>query len=348
MKTIVRLLLLATILFSCSSHEEEKNPLTFTGLAMTIPYRILVGSPVLENHRNEVEQIIAQTFAEIDETYNKWNPLSELSQLNSAKAKEKIYLSKEMNEFLQRVKTIVVMTEGRYDPTIECIQTVWRKYLPLHQEPPHEELAAILPALGWHNVHIDNGLFYKDNDATQLDLSGIAKGYAVDLLIERLSAAGYPNTFVEWGGEVRAQGLHPKDRPWNIYISRFEDADPTHAIAYISLTNQAIATSGDYNQNWRVGKTRYCHIYNPKSGRPYPITDTSIASASVVAKNCFLADALATAALTFSNLTQAQVWADSVTKNHPDVAIWLMARTTEIPSKAHTLAKEPQVNQETL
>ena len=139
----------------------------------------------------------------------------------------------------------------QFDPTIEPIQQLWKNRLNEAREPGPDEIAALLPATGWNKIHIEKGLFWKDHDGCSLDLGGIAKGYCVDLLVEQLNAAGYPDVFVEWGGEIRASGRHPDKRPWNIFISRLGNSNPSLAIATIALRDQAIATSGDYMQFWK-------------------------------------------------------------------------------------------------
>jgi thiamine biosynthesis lipoprotein len=319
----------AYVFFSCSDMPKKtQEPQIFTGIAMTLPYRILVGEPADEKSREVLSTIIVRTFAEVDEIYNKWNPLSEITKLNNAKAGQKIDISFALAHFLRKVEEIVVMTDGRFDPTVETYQKIWKKYLDMGKTPPEEEVAGLAKAAGWHNIHIQNSQFYKDHDATQLDVGGITKGYAVDLLVKRIKDAGYSNVFVEWGGNVHATGLHPSGRRWSIYVSKLENINPQNAIAHISLSNQSIATSGDHIQHWKVGDVTYSHIFDSLTLQPMPITPNSVVSASVVAPSCFLADALATTALTFATSDEAKAWADAISKEMPDVAIWLISRTT--------------------
>ena len=193
-------------------------------------------------------------------------------------------------------------------------------------EPSEEEIQTILPAIGWDRVHLDAGLFSKDHDLTSLDLGGIAKGYCVDLLIERLQEAGYRHLFVEWGGEVRAAGRHPQNRPWKIFISRLGDHNPDHAVAQLDLCDQAIATSGDYMQFWRVGDKVYCHIIDPKTHRPLLCSQTSIASSSVLASTCTFADGIAKVGMMFPTLAEAQQWAEEIRAEYPETRFWFMTR----------------------
>lgn len=320
------LFLVALSLVGCGGLKERHRPQVFTGVAMTVPYRILVGSSGDEETRLKLQSIISRTFAEIDEIYNKWNPLSEISKLNRAKAGELIPLSYPLAAFLLKVEEMVIMTDGRFDPTIEAVQNLWQALLNEEKAPSEKEITDLAAATGWHNIHIKNGFFLKDNDATQMDMGGIIKGYGIDQLIKNISEAGYANIFVEWGGEVSAKGNHPDGRRWNVFISNIDRKDPEKTIAHISLSNQALATSCGEIKSWQIGQERFSHIFDTLLLRPMEITGESITSASVLAPNCFLADGLATAALTFTNMAEAKAWADQLSKDRPDVAVWLIAK----------------------
>lgn len=298
---------------------------------MTIRYRLLIGQSLTDNQRQVIQAIVEQTFDEVNRYYNKWNADSELSQLNRLPANEKRQLSPQLYQFLLKVGEIVKWTEGRFDPTVEPIQQLWKQYLEQGQTPTQEEILALRPCIGWDKIHLNDGFFFKDDSRTSLDLGGIAKGYCVDLIVERLNQAGFANVFMEWGGEIRASGEHPSHRPWNIYISRFEDARPNHALAYVSLKDQAIATSGDYFQFWTAKTTSgeqkiYTHIFNPLTLQPLEVKPGSIASASLLADSCILADGLAKVAMLFDSLEEAQQWTMQVQKMIPNLTFWMVTR----------------------
>jgi FAD:protein FMN transferase len=305
------------VLVGCGS-ESPPQTTTFAGNVMTIDYKIIVGSPITAADKDGVQQIMFATFQEVNSIYNKWNPQSELSRLNQSPAKIKIRISKQLEKLLAETDKIVKLTGGRFDPTIEPLQQLWKSKLEKGTVPSESDIQTVSEAIGWDKIHFGQGVFWKDHLTTSLDLGGIAKGYCVDLLVERLNKAGFAHVFVEWGGEIRASGHHPDNRPWNIYISRLENENPDQAIATLSLVDQAIATSGDYLQNWIVfdeksGKeVTYFHIIDPLTRRPLLSTSRSIASASVLAANCTLADGLATAAMMFHTQEEAEAWIESL------------------------------------
>ena len=299
---------------------------------MTIDYRILIGQTLDSSDKKAISKIIEDTFHEVNRVYNKWNPNSELSSLNKLKAGIQVQLSPELEQLLLLTDDIVQLTEGRFDPTIEPVQALWKRYLEQDTIPSPAELQSLSLLVGWNKIHFAKGLFYKDGDEVSMDLGGIAKGYCIDLLVERLNHQGFKNVFVEWGGEIRVSGEHPDKRPWTIFISDLGNINPENALAIVNLQNQAIATSGDYLQNWLVSgegdqMITYFHVIDPATLQPRMATLQSVASASVLASSCAFADGLATAAMMFSSVEEAQVWADKLKKQFPELSFWLVSRS---------------------
>lgn len=298
---------------------------------MTIDYHITVGDPLSAKHKEFIQKIINSTFEEIDSIYNKWNPLSEISKINQLDANIPHQLSPNLNDFLIRLDLLVSISEGRFDPTIEPLQSLWKHYLDKGMKPSNKEIEGLRPCLGWKKIHLANGILYKDDKKTQLDLGGVAKGLCVDLLIERLHQAGLNNVMVEWGGDMRAIGYHPSKRPWKIYIRGLSDPDPLHAIAEVELINRALATSGDYYQFWKLkmdnGKEKvYCHIFNPLSLSPLEVSPGSVASASIIALDCVSADALAKVLMLFPSVGEAETWMLKIQQTFPEMGCWIVTR----------------------
>lgn len=321
------LILIFLLCIGCQT-DPSSSTTEFSGNAMTIDYKILIGSSLNESQKKHIDQIIHSIFIEVNDIYNRWNPESELSHFNLAPANQKIPLSPKLAKLLTLTNEMVLLTQSRFDPTVEPLYQFWKAKLEKGEMPTQAEIDALSPAIGWNNIHFEKGYLWKDHDQTRLDLGGIAKGYCVDLLVEKLNANNFLNVFVEWGGEIRASGNHPSKRPWRIFISRLGDTDPAHAIDTVNLNNQAIATSGDYLQKWTVASTKqtFYHIINPKTLRPLESTAKSIASASVLAPTCAFADGLATAAMIFDSVDEAKVWAESIQEKFPQTKFWIISR----------------------
>jgi FAD:protein FMN transferase len=317
---------------SCkSSAPSIIQPTQFTQNVMTIDYHISVGDPLTNQKKLQIQKMIDMTFQEIDMIYNKWNPNSELSQLNLLPANSPYLLSPQLYQFLQRLDMLVQLSEGRFDPTIEPLQQLWKRQLAQGKCPSKKEIEDLKPCLGWHTISFDHGMFYKQDGRTQLDLGGVAKGLCVDLLLERLHQSGLNNLYVEWGGEIRTLGIHPAQRLWHVYITHLSNPDPSQAIAHLELIDRALATSGDYFQYWKVitemGEEKiYCHIFNPLTLSPLEVKKGSVASASLLAYDCVTADALAKVLMLFNTVEEAQEWLEKLQEQQPDLACWIATR----------------------
>lgn len=299
-------------------------------------YKVLIGQEIDQILTIRIMETLAETFRDTDRIFNKWNPQSELSKLNAQKAEVSTPLSPHLLRLFKETDQIVKLSQGKFDPTIEPLQHLWKQKLKTGTVPNHNEIQTIAPAIGWDKISFAQGYFRKEHDLTQLDFGGIAKGLCIDLIVERLNEAGISSLYVEWGGEIRVCGCHPQGRPWTVYITHLEDTDPDHAIATLSLNDQAIATSGDYLQNWPVKLSdheengriaTYFHIFDPATLQPFEITEVSIASVSVVAPSCALADGLATVPMMFSSSKEATEWANTIKEKFPEISFWIVSRT---------------------
>lgn len=307
---------------------ESAQSCTFDGNEMTIDYHIVVN--MAQKDEEKVKEIIANTFQEIDRIYNKWNPNSEISRINRLEAYETISLSLQLEYFLRLTEKMVEQSEGRFDPTVEPLQKIWKDHLERGIIPSQERIDEILPAIGWKNIHFGKGKIFKDQSKTSLDFGGIAKGHCVDLIVEKIVAAGFNDVLVEWGGEIRVHGRQSVERPWSVMVSGLDEMDSRSVIAQMSLDNQSIATSGDYIQNWSIQQDGYevvyFHIIDPRTAKPLESTSSSVASATVIAPTCLMADALAKAAIMHSSFSAAKEWVDEMNRRNPDIKFLLFSR----------------------
>ncbi len=318
------LLLLTLCLYSC--REPEAPTSHFSGIAMTMEYRVIIGSGLTKEERNKIQQIIELTFSEVNLIYNNWNPQSELTKFNNSPPEKWIKISPQLESLFRKTESLVKETRGLYDPTIASAHQLWKRKLENHEIPSQSELAKVKPGIGWNNIELRDGYVRKKHLHTSVDLGGIAKGYCVDLLADRLLATGHPNIYVEWGGEIYAAGRHPSNRLWNVFISNLSDTNPEHAIDIISLENQSVATSGDYLQQWSVGDSIYSHVIHPRTLQPVIVSKDNICSATVKARSCAFADALATACMLFESTDSAVEWAKEVQEESADVEFWFLTR----------------------
>ena len=220
---------------------------------------------------------------------------SEISTFNTATNTEPFAVSAPFARMVQRAREIAKQTDGAFDPTVWPLVELWGFGRETHTARPTEkDLAAARARVGWEQVEVTgtNQLRKRKADL-QLDLSAIAKGFAVDHLSEILAAHALTNYYVNVGGEIRVSGISEHGQAWRIGIEapKPDTANEIYAIAH--LDNHAMATSGDYRSYYISNDTnRYTHIIDPRSGWP---VNHSLASVSVLADSCWKADAIATA-----------------------------------------------------
>jgi thiamine biosynthesis lipoprotein len=191
------------------------------------------------------------------------------------------------------------ISRGAFDPTVGPLVDLWgfgRKTMAEGSEPDSAQVAATLAHVGLSHTAISQLTLATDVDGVQFDFSAVAKGYGVDRVAEMFRRNGVKDFMVEIGGEVVTSGSNPDGKVWRIQIDTPSSANPgDSSLQVIELENCAVATSGNYrNYRLHADGSSYGHTISPITGYPYP---NSTLSATVIAPNCALADALATACM---------------------------------------------------
>ena len=194
---------------------------------------------------------------------------------------------------LQRGLAIAAESRGAFDPTAGRLVDLWGfGPAPARLPPPSDaEIAAVLGDAGYERLALDPpARRARQPGGVAIDLSGIAKGYGVDLLADHLREHGHRHFLVEVGGELVGEGVMPDGQPWWVDL----EAPPGVAVppARIALHGLAIATTGDYRRFFDHDGQRYAHSIDPRSGRPVA---NGVAAVSVIHRRCMDADAWATA-----------------------------------------------------
>ncbi|MCH1430767.1 MAG: FAD:protein FMN transferase [Chlamydiales bacterium] len=319
-------------LSSCALFADYPYLLVMDGIKMTIPFEVKVGADSPEKQK-ELMALVDRVFEDVNQVYNNWNPDSEISQLNRLPALQKQKLSNQLAAFLKLCDSYVKATEGRFDPTVAPLHSLWVSSLENGSEPSKAELDEVSQRVGWHHIQLDGSYFSKDKEGVRIDLGGIAKGYAVDLLVDEIREAGFDSAYVSWGGETRCIGKHPTGRDWNVLVRFWEPIEE----AKVLMGERAIATSGDYLQFWKVGpksnERRYSHIIDVAMKRPIMIEKDSISSVSIVSDSCLKSDILATCGMLFESPQQALKWYQSKKKLWGDFDFWLFSHNPAINKK---------------
>ena len=228
---------------------------------------------------------------EFNKTFSTYIPNSEISIINNSIGKSNV--SKEFGELFSISKLIHLQTDGMFDPTVGPLVNKWG-FGPQSIEtiPTKNEIDQIMQFVGFDKIIFENGYINKKFKESYIDFSSVAKGYAVDIIHSYIQSKNIFNSYVEIGGEVRVSGKNKNQKNWVLGIRepRFDDKIDLSAI--VSLSNMALATSGNYLNNYYVDDSLYFHTINPKTGYP---AYTNMLSASVFSETCLVADAYATA-----------------------------------------------------
>lgn len=236
---------------------------------------------------------------DIENKMSTYRSESELSRLNRAAIDKPIQLSSELYLVIQRAQEISVLSEGAFDVTVGPLVNLWGFGPDIQAQdlPSEQQIQQILrEQVGYQYLSLDVAKSsITKQKATYIDLSAIAKGYAVDRLAELMLSYGINNFLVEIGGELRASGSKAKGQPWRVAIEKpVLGLSGEHNVLeqVIDLNNMSIATSGDYRNFFKIDEQLYSHTLNPKTGKP---VTHHLASVSVLHPSAMQADALATA-----------------------------------------------------
>ena len=248
-----------------------------------------------DSQRAAIYAEIDTLFVEIDNELSNWNSQSWVSQWNRNESLDTIAAPAHAAAVLQVALQIAEQSDGALDPTIAPLIELWgfgasKEWI----GPPLEfEIEQALERCGYTELKFDAAqrLLGKQVPELQLNLSAVAKGYAVDQVAAVLAGQGIEDYLINIGGEVRASGLRPDGRAWAVRLT-LPGMETTEAGSSVVLRNASIATSG-FSQRFFVWKgQRYAHLIDPRNGQS---VSNALRSVSVRAEDCAVADGWATA-----------------------------------------------------
>ena len=235
---------------------------------------------------------IEAELAKVDASLSMFNPKSTISQINKGETDE---TDEMLSEVLQLSYIVNKATDGAFDPTVAPLVNAWGFGFKSGQMPNSSQVDSLLSLVGLFHIQLQDDKLIKDNPLSILDFSAIAKGYGVDRAADVLRSKGIKNFMVEIGGEVVTEGLNDKEEAWRIGINKPDDDSTSTNMELqdiISLSDKAIATSGNYRNYYISEGKKIAHTINPKTGYP---AQSDILSSTVMASSCAEADAFATA-----------------------------------------------------
>ncbi len=275
----------------------EKQPFRFTGETMGTTYSIVIADSMvnpglIEATKSEVDDVLN----EVNKQMSAWDPNSEITLFNKKTDDQPLTISPDFINVLKLADVVYHESEGAFDPTVGPLVDLWGfgKEGTRFSPPTDEEVEKRREYVGFDLIEIvDNIKIKKKHPKTELDLSAIAKGFGVDQVADLLTSMGCENFMVEIGGEVVASG-QKKSGKWRIGIDRpYFDAVPGQNLeAVIEVSDVGVATSGDYRNYFVSDDKTYSHTIDPVTGRPII---NGVASVTIIASKCVVADAMATA-----------------------------------------------------
>jgi thiamine biosynthesis lipoprotein len=248
----------------------------------------------------DLQSLLQQELDGIVAQMSHWDGGSLLSRYNQAPAGSWHALPPQFFAVMDYALNVFEETGGAYDPAAGALVNLWG-FGPVKRydqagfyAPARDAVDAVLAQRRTRQPLLDRGgrRLYQPGGAT-LDLSSVAKGYAVDCLARRLEALGLRHYLVEAGGELRGAGVKPDGQPWWVELEGVPDAAGSPAPqSVVALHGLAVATSGDYRRYFHHARRRASHTLDPRTGCPI---DNGVASVTVLASTCMAADALSTA-----------------------------------------------------
>ncbi|MDH4025627.1 MAG: FAD:protein FMN transferase, partial [Desulfuromonadales bacterium] len=236
-----------------------------------------------------LEAAVEAAFAEmerLDKLLSRYNTDSEVSRLSQSTTGGEVSLS--TVEVLTLGLEISSKSGGAFDMTLGKLKTLWAFDKESPTLPNAAELSAALSGIGPKALSLEGQQLRKASPQLQLDLGGIAKGYAVDRAIAILKQHGVANAAVNAGGDMYLLGQR-HERAWRIGIQH--PREEKGVLETVQISNRAVVTSGDYERFFEQDGVRYHHIFNPQTGMPA----RDCQSVTIVTDSVALGDALATA-----------------------------------------------------
>ncbi len=297
-----RLLMPAGVLalVGCSGTSRTPELGGFDGKIMGTGYSVLLGQGLSESdpkHKPLAQEIHA-VLQDVDTHMSTWRADSELSLFNDSKDGDWQAMTPATTHVIAHALDISAASKGAFDVTVGPLVDLWgfgAQAIDDHHPPSTPEINEMLRRVGYDQILIRTTpqAIRKTSSDVYIDLSAIAKGYAVDRVAALLNDYNIGNYLVEIGGELRARGLNSRGVQWTIAIER-PAGNQRSAQRLISLGDLAVATSGNYRNYFEYAGQQYSHLIDPRSGSP---VRHSLASVTVINDSATYADALATALL---------------------------------------------------
>lgn len=301
MKRIISVFLIVLILLSFASCKKEPGRFSAYSFEFFDTATTIVG---YADSKEEFDKVADSVFAELSEyhklftIYNRYDGITNLCSINMTDGEVKV--DEKIIDMLAFSKEMYTLTGGRTNIAMGSVLSIWHTHRDIGSRHPEK---ATLPSMekltsAAEHISIDDLVIDSHNNTVErldsemtLDVGAIAKGYAVARVAEKLSAKGISGYLLNVGGNVCTIGTRPDGTKWAVGIENPTGDEDEPYIAYLSLSDKSVVTSGSYQRYYYVNGERYHHIIDPETLMP----GVNYMSVSVICDDSGVGDALSTA-----------------------------------------------------
>lgn len=296
----------------------KPQPVKIQGETMATTWHITYFDDNDRNFKAAIDSILVV----VNKSINNYDPNSEISRFNKSQSG----LKNSTPYFTTPLATAALIYDqsgGTFDPTVMPLVNAWGFGPSIQELPDSAKIDSLRMLIGFNKIKYSADSVWKTDPRSQLDFGGIGQGYGADVMADFLRSKGIVNMFVELGGEGLALGVNLQSgKPWRIGILDPQSTPGNEFFkAYVSISDKAFTTSGNYFNFREVNGQKFSHTIDPVTGYP---AQRSILSASVFAKDCTTADAWGTAFMVMGHEKGIEM-----AKAHPELDVFFIYSTPD-------------------
>lgn len=286
-------ILICLLLSGCAGENTEEYSKTVFAMDTVMDLKIYSsnGDGIMERAENEIKRI--------ESLLDRGNEKSEIYKINQNKSG---VISEETAEIITDALSVSKETDGAFDITIAPVIDLWGFYGNNFRVPSDSEIKTALENVGYEKVQLDGNNVSVPAHAL-IDLGGIGKGYASDMLARLLWANNVQSAIISLGGNVQTIGKKPDGSLWTVGVA--DPRDTSRHIGKLKISDKAVVTSGGYQRYFEQDGAIYHHIINPDTGKS---AESGLSSVTIIADSGTRADGLSTALFVMGLEKSIELW----------------------------------------
>ncbi|MCG8311035.1 MAG: FAD:protein FMN transferase [Cytophagales bacterium] len=284
-KALALIFLLLTSIISAAQTNTGKS----VALLMGSRFELVVIHHNAQIRKKAIGAGIAE-IQRIEALISSWTADSETGKINYNAGRQPVRVSEELFKLVERTIKISDLTGGAFDISFNSLSPIWVFDGRSMNVPDSSVISASVKKINYKNIELnrENLTIYLKEQGMRIGFGAIGKGYAANRAKKVMLDHGIENGMVNAGGDLIAWGSQENEQPWQIGIA--DPAKDKAFIAWLSIRDMSVVTSGNYEKYVVINGKKYGHIINPKSGWPVE----GIQSVTLVSPDAELSDALAT------------------------------------------------------